>query len=65
MYDLAAVALAQALPLVATHFAAWSPLQNPSYGTELLTTWRELLESQSAADALYPVRLPPIWHSWR
>jgi hypothetical protein len=61
MYDLAAVALAQALPLVAAHFAAWSPLQHPSYGLDLLTAWRELLESQNAADALYPVHLlPPI-----
>ena len=46
MYNLAAAALAQALPRLTQLLAAWRPLEDPSLGTAEFIRWRELLESE-------------------
>ena len=46
MYNLAAAALAQALPRLIQLLLAWRPLEDPSLGTAEFTRWRELLESE-------------------
>lgn len=45
MYNLAAAALAQALPRLTQLLATWNPLLDPSLGTADFSRWRELLES--------------------
>lgn len=45
MYNLAAAALAQALPRLTQLLSTWNPLLDPSLGTAEFSRWRELLES--------------------
>jgi hypothetical protein len=51
IYNLASVALAQALQPLAEHFAGWSPLASPAHGVKELAAWRPLLESPAGARA--------------
>ena len=46
MYNLAAAALAQALPRLTQLLLSWRPLEDPSLGTAEFARWRALLESE-------------------
>lgn len=46
MYNLAAAALAQALPRLTQLLLSWQPLVEPTLGTAEFTRWRTLLESE-------------------
>lgn len=61
MYNLAAAALAAALPLLQALFHGWQALAEPTRGLAQLRRWRPLLESSAARDAIFQVwlRAPP------
>ncbi|KAL9672242.1 hypothetical protein QQ045_028492 [Rhodiola kirilowii] len=40
------IAHAFALPSLSIVFQGWNPLQNPSHGLELISVWKEILQSQ-------------------
>eukprot|EP00955_Chlamydomonas_euryale_P045854 353259-Chlamydomonas_euryale.AAC.2 len=52
LYNLSAVALAQAMPRLAALLAGWAPLQEPTRGAAEFARWRPLLESEGTRGLL-------------
>jgi tuftelin-interacting protein 11 len=52
LYNLAAAALAHAMPRLQAAMQGWSPLSEPARGTSDFTRWRPLLESANARGPL-------------
>ncbi|KAF1765251.1 hypothetical protein GCK72_005203 [Caenorhabditis remanei] len=44
LYSLETVAIPIVLPLIQRHFADWKPLQDKSYGCDLISEWRDILD---------------------
>ncbi|XP_074281517.1 septin and tuftelin-interacting protein 1 homolog 1-like [Silene latifolia] len=42
--NLSSIACSYALPLLIRVFQGWDPLQNPSYGVDVITLWKSLLQ---------------------
>lgn len=56
LYNLSALALSYAIPLMTTHLGNWNPLIAPMHGLEAMATWKALLarEGQPMDYAIFP-----------
>nr|GMD63776.1 septin and tuftelin-interacting protein 1 homolog 1-like [Ipomoea batatas] len=44
LYNLSSIACSHSLPLFITVFKGWDPLQNPTHGLEIVSSWKNLLQ---------------------
>ncbi|PON89059.1 GC-rich sequence DNA-binding factor domain containing protein [Trema orientale] len=55
--NLSCIACSFALPLFIRVFQDWDPLRNPSYGLELVSSWKALLQGEGSFDIWKPTSL--------
>ncbi|MEE6524587.1 hypothetical protein FKM82_024159 [Ascaphus truei] len=68
MSEQADLAVAIVYPLMKEYFKDWDPLRDPTYGIDVLTRWKNLLEeghlSHSAQDAAMDPYHRLLWEMW-
>ncbi|XWS57996.1 hypothetical protein CRYUN_Cryun09bG0221000 [Craigia yunnanensis] len=56
--NLSCIACSFALPLFIRMFQGWDPLENPSYGMEVISTWKDVLQREDSYDIWEDVTTP-------
>ncbi|XP_022742262.1 septin and tuftelin-interacting protein 1 homolog 1 isoform X1 [Durio zibethinus] len=56
--NLSCIACSFALPLFIRMFQGWDPLENPSYGMEVISAWKDVLQGEDSYDIWEDVTTP-------
>ncbi|XVF56663.1 hypothetical protein PTKIN_Ptkin06aG0138400 [Pterospermum kingtungense] len=58
LFNLSCIACSFALPLFIRKFQGWDPLENPTYGMEMISAWKDVLQREDNYDIWEDVSTP-------